>query len=160
MPGPRGLARPNSPPPSNAKVSSLQMSRLRELMRYDLARQATIAFAIGLVVIGLIMIAIVASTPSFRAGASTVGEEAAALSGEGRGRYLASVVASRDARPIGKQAAAAADLAGLLESGDHDEAYDLAYEFAWNDAITQLTRRLPRQTLDREAGTQWIELLR
>ena len=76
------------------------------------------------------MIAIVASTPSFRAGTSTVGEEAAALSGEGRGRYLAaSVAASRDARPIGK-AAAAADLAGLLESGDHDEAYDQAYEFA------------------------------
>ncbi len=135
------------------------IDRLRELLRYDLARQAAIAFAIGFVVIGLIMIAIVASTPSFRAGASKVGEEAAQLSGEGRGRYLASVVASREARPIGKQAAAA-DLPGLLESGDHDEAYDLAYEFAWNDAITQLTRRLPRQTLDREAGTQWIELLR
>ena len=159
MPGPRGLARPNSPPASGAKVSSVQMNRLRELFRYDLARQATIAFLIGFVVIGALMIAIVASTPSFRAGTSMVGEEAAALSGEGRGRYLASVVASRDARPIGK-AAAAADLAGLLESGDHDEAYDQAYEFAWNDAITQLTRRLPRQTLDREAGTQWIELLR
>ena len=142
------------------------MNRLRELLRYDLARQATIAFLIGFVGIGLIMIAIVASTPSFRAGTSMVGEEAAALSGEGRGRYLASVVASRDARPIGK-AAAAADLAGLLDSagasassGDHDEAYDQAFEFAWNDAIIQLTRRLPRQTLDREAGTQWIELLR
>ena len=95
------------------------INRLRELLRYDLARQATIAFAIGFV----------ASTSSFRAGTSMVGEEVAALSGEGRGRYLASVVASRDARPIGK-AAAAADLAGLLESGDHDEAYDQAFEFA------------------------------
>ena len=39
-------------------------------------------------------------------------------------------------------------------------AYDLAHEFAWNDAITQLTRRLPRQAIDRDAGSQWIELLR
>ena len=62
------------------------MNRLRELWRYDLARQATIAFLIGFVVIGALMIAIVASTPSFRAGTSMVGEEAAALSGEGRGR--------------------------------------------------------------------------
>ena len=52
------------------------INRLRELLRYDLARQATIAFAIGFV----------ASTSSFRAGTSMVGDEAAALSGEGRGR--------------------------------------------------------------------------
>ena len=97
------------------------INRLRELLRYNNVAQAAVAFVIGFVVIGLIMIAIVASTPSFRTGASMVGEEAAALSGEGRGRYLASGVASRDARPIGKQAAAA-DLPGLLESGDHDEA--------------------------------------
>ena len=105
------------------------INRLRELLRYNNVAQAAVAFLIGFVVIGAIMIAIVASTPSFRAGASMVGEEAAALSGEGRGRYLASGVASRDARPIGKQAAAA-DLPGLLESGDHDEAYDQAFEFA------------------------------
>ena len=133
--------------------------KFRELWRYDLGRQATIAFGAGFVVIGVMMAVIIASTPSFRAGVSTVDKETAELSGKSRGRYLAEREARRQAEELGAEAAAR-DLPGLLATGEVDEAYELAYDHAWNDVVQQLSRQLPRQLLARDEGTQWIELLR
>ncbi len=44
--------------------------------------------------------------------------------------------------------------------GDADDGYRRAYEYAWNDAVNTLARRLPRQLLAGEEHTQWVELLR
>ena len=47
-----------------------------------------------------------------------------------------------------------------LSDGDADDSYRRAYEYAWNDAVNTLARRVPRQLLAAEEHTQWIELLR
>lgn len=135
------------------------MTRLRKLWRYDLVRQSTLAFAVGFVVIGIAMAVIIAATPAFRGGVSQVTSEQAELSGESRGRYFAEQRARRDARLIADDLAAQ-DLPALLQNGAHSDGYHLAYQYAWNDAVDKLSRRLPRQMLEREPGVQWIELLR
>ncbi len=135
------------------------MKQLRELWRYDLVRQSAIAFGFGFLAAGLIVVVLVAATPLFRGGVSSVDEETAKISGEARGAYLAERQARRDAQLLGPQAAER-DLAGLLAEGTRGEGYELAYRRAWNDAVTQLSWRLPRQMLAREEHTQWIELLR
>lgn len=137
----------------------ISMTRLRQLWHYDLVRQSTLAFAVGFVVIGIAMAVIIAATPAFRSGISQVTAEQAELSGESRGRFLAERVARREASLVADQLAAA-DLPALLAEGTRDDGYSLAYDYAWNDAVDKLSRRLPRQMLEREPGTQWIELLR
>ena len=134
-------------------------TRLRELWRYDLVRQSTIAFGAGFLVIGVMMIIIIAATPAFRGGVSMVSPEQAELSGESRGRYYAEQRARREADLIADDLAAQ-DLPALLQDGSREAGYELAYSYAWNDAVRQTARRLPRQLLSREPGVQWIELLR
>lgn len=135
------------------------MSQIRELWQYDLVRQSVMAFALGLLAVGAMMAVIIASTPAFRGGLSTVNEETARLSGESRGRFFADRLAARDADRPGREAAAA-DLPGLVEAGARSEGFELAYEYAWNEAVNQMARSLPRQLLAQEEGIQWIELLR
>lgn len=135
------------------------MTRLRELWQYDLARQSTIAFGVGFLLMGVVMAVIIAATPAFRSGISAVTPEQAELSGESRGRYLAERRAARDARLIADDLADQ-DLPGLLADGSREAGRLLAYDYAWNDAVNTLSRRLPRQMLAREEHTQWIELER
>ena len=53
-----------------------------------------------------------------------------------------------------------ADFDDVLKTGSREDGYALAHGDAWNDAVNQLSRRVPRQLLAREQHTQWIELLR
>lgn len=135
------------------------MTRLRELWQYDVVQQSAIAFGVGFLLMGVVMAVIIAATPAFRSGISSVTEEQAELSGESRGRYLAERRAARDARLIADDLADQ-DLPGLLADGAHADGRLLAYDYAWNDAVNTLSRRLPRQLLAREEHTQWIELER
>ena len=135
------------------------MTRLRELWQYDLVRQSAIAFGVGFLLMGVVMVVIIAATPAFRSGISAVTPEQAELSGESRGRYFAERRAARDARLIADDLADQ-DLPGLLADGSREDGRLLAYDYAWNDAVNTLARRLPRQMLAREEHTQWIELER
>lgn len=80
-------------------------------------------------------------------------------SGEARGRYLAQQEARQNAIDEARQQAAA-KIADLVAVGSFDSGYHPTYRYAWNDAIEQLSRRVPRQRLHEEEHTQWIELLR
>ena len=80
-------------------------------------------------------------------------------SGEARGRYLAQQEAKQNAIDEARQHAAA-KIADLVAVGSFDSGYQPTYRHAWNDAVEQLSRRVPRQRLHEEEHTQWIELLR
>lgn len=135
------------------------MTRLRQLWQYDVVQQSAIAFGVGFLLMAVVMAVIIAATPAFRSGISSVTEEQAQLSGESRGRYLAERRAARDARLIADDLADQ-DLPALLADGSREAGRLLAYDYAWNDAVNTLSRRLPRQLLAREEHTQWIELER
>lgn len=76
-----------------------------------------------------------------------------------RGRYLAQQEAKHDAIDVARRQATA-EFAGLIESDNFDHGYLSTYRYAWNEAIERLSRQVPRQLLQEEEHTQWIELLR
>lgn len=80
-------------------------------------------------------------------------------SGEVRGRYLAQQEAKRNAIDEARRQATLR-IAELTGTGSSDSGYQPTYRYAWNDAIEQLSRQVPRQRLHEEEHTQWIELLR
>ena len=55
---------------------------------------------------------------------------------------------------------AALELPELLESGDSDEGYRRAYDFAWNDAIDIALNRARRDKLEVESAFEAWEALR
>lgn len=79
--------------------------------------------------------------------------------GAARGRYLAQQDALKTA--IERAPRLAADrIDALFASGNFQYGYRPTYLYAWNDAVDQLSRRVPNQLRSEEAHTQWIELLR
>lgn len=79
--------------------------------------------------------------------------------GAARGRYLAqqdALDAAIDRAP--RLAADRIDV--LIASGNFQYGYRPTYLYSWNDAVNQLSRRVPKQLLGEEAHTQWIELLK
>ena len=139
------------------------MSRLRELLRYNNVAQAAVAFVIGLLVVAPVVVAIGLTTVRFPVPLSAAEREAARVAGETRGRYLADREATRRVAqyvPHYFDADFDDDFADVLKTGSREDGYALAYGDAWNDAVNQLSRSVPRQLLAHEEHTQWIELLR
>ena len=85
--------------------------------------------------------------------------EDAIAGGVARGRYLAELEARQSAMEAAPRLAED-EVEAQLSDGDADDSYRRAYEYAWNDAVNTLARRVPRQLLAAEEHTQWIELLR
>ena len=135
------------------------INRLRELLRYDNVAQAAVAFLIGVLVVAPVVVAIGLTTVPFPVPLSAEERGAARVAGETRGRYLAALEAAERVAQYGPRYFDD-DFADVLKTGSRADGYALAYRDAWNDAVNQLSRRVPRQLLAREQHTQWIELLR
>ena len=135
------------------------MRRIVDRLRYDNVVQAALAFVIGFLLVGSVVLAIGVSTTRFPDGLTAAEQQTARIRGETRGRYLADREAARRAADyVTRQVDT--DLADVLKTGSHDSGYALAHDHAWNDAVDRLARRVPRQLLANEEHTQWIELLR
>ena len=135
------------------------INRLRELLRYDNVAQAAVAFLIGLLVVAPVVVAIGLITVRYPSPLSAEERETARIAGETRGRYLADLEAAERVAQHGPRYFDA-HFADVLKTGLRDDGFALAYGHAWNDAVDQLSRRVPRQLLAHEQHTQWIELLR
>ena len=135
------------------------MRRILDRLRYDYVAQAALAFVIGFLLVGSVVLAIGVSTTRFPDGLTAAEQQTARIRGETRGRYLADREAARRAADyVTRQVDS--DIADLLKTGSRDAGYALAHDHAWNDAVDRLARRVPRQLLANEEHTQWIELLR
>lgn len=124
-------------------------------LRYDLPRQALIAFLAAMAVTALIGYLITVLDQI-----DPLAIERAAISGQRDGAADGYEAGFETGRLAGA-GRARLDLDDLLASGDADAAHRLAYDFAWNDAISQALDRTKRRKLEVEAAfEQWEALLR
>lgn len=129
------------------------MGRFR-ILRYDLPRQALIAFLAAVAVTGLIGYLI-----NVLDQVDPLAIDRAAISGERDGAsdgYEAGFEVGR----LAGAGLARTELDSLLASDDADGAYRLAYDFAWNDAVSQALDRAKRAKLEVEAAFDQWEALR
>jgi hypothetical protein len=128
---------------------------LNTILRFDLPRQTLISFVVAMAVtaaIGWMISVLDQVTP----------EEIA--SAEVRGAREGRIDGYEDAFERGRldgAGRAALALPELLESGDAEQGYRLAYDFAWNDAINTALIRAKRNKLEVESAFEsWEALLR
>ena len=124
------------------------------ILRYDLPRQTLIAFLAAVAVTAAIgyMISVLDQV--------TVEEIAKSeVRGEREGR-LDGYAAGFERGRLDGASQAALDLPSLLESGDPTEAYQQAYDFAWNDMIDTVLKRAKRDKLEVESAFESWEALR
>ena len=124
------------------------------LLRYDLPRQVLIAFVAAMAVtaaIGWLISVLDQVTAEEIAKAEVRGEREGRLDG-----YEAAFERGR----LDGAGQAALELPELLESGDSDEGYRRAYDFAWNDAIDIALNRARRDKLEVESAFEAWEALR
>ena len=131
------------------------MSAVRTLWRYDLPRQVVVAF--------LAAMAVTAAIGWLISSLDQVTEEEIAKSavrGTREGRLDGYAAAFERGRLDGAGRAALA-LPALLASGDPEQAYELAYDFAWNDAVNTALLRARRDKLEVESSFDaWLALRR
>lgn len=125
------------------------------LLRYDLPRQVLIAFLAAMAVtaaIGWLISVLDQVTPDEIAKAEVRGEREGRLDG-----YEAAFEQGR----LDGAGRAALDLPELLASGDPLDAYQLAYGFAWNEAIDTALLKAKRDKLEVDSAfTAWEALRR
>jgi len=116
------------------------------VLRYDLPRQTLIAFLATLAItaaIGWLISVLDQVTVEEIAKAEVRGEREGRLDG-----YEAGFERGR----LDGAGLAQLELAELLESGDPAVGYQLAYDFAWNDAIATALTRAKRNKLEVESA--------
>lgn len=80
--------------------------------------------------------------------------------GRGIGRVRGYSAAFSEGRNAGAEQALA-DLPSLIEAGDPHDAYNLAYDYSWNDAIdVALNKARPQKLTPLAAFEEWEELKR
>ena len=125
------------------------------VLKYDLPRQTLTAFLVALAVTGAIgwLISVLDQV--------TVEEIAKAeVRGAREGRIDGYEAVFEQGRLDGA-GRAALQLPGLLESGDPEQGYREAYDFAWNEAINTTLIRAKRDKLEVESAFEsWQALLR
>lgn len=122
-------------------------------------RTSALAFLLGFLLVASIVAIVAVFTGPLPKGISEEARVEAETVGAARGRYLAQRDAERSATELAPRQAEE-EIGSRIEGGDPARAYQRAYEYAWNDAVNTLSRRIPRQLLAQEEHTQWIELLR
>lgn len=125
------------------------------ILRNDLPRQALIAFLAAIAVTALIgyMINVLDQV-------DPLAVERAAISGQRDGQVDGYAAGFEEGRLAGA-AQARAEFERLLASEDDAAAYRLAYDFAWNAAISGALVDAKRNKLEVEAAfEQWEALLR
>lgn len=130
------------------------MSAVRSLWRYDLPRQTLIAFLAAVAVtaaIGWLISVLDQVTPEEIAKSEVRGEREGRIDG-----YEAAFERGR-LHGAGRSALALND---LLETGDSQEAYRTAYDFAWNEAIDTALERAKRDKLEVNSAFDAWEALR
>ena len=130
------------------------MQRILDLWRLDLPRQVLITFAAAIAItaaIGWLISVLDQVTPEEIAKAEVRGTR------EGR---IDGFAAGFERGRLDGAGQAALKLPSLLESGDPDEAYRLAYDFSWNDAIDSALLRAKRDKLEVESAFEQWEALR
>ena len=125
------------------------------LLRHDLPRQALIAFlaaAAATAAIGYLINVLDQVDPLAIDRAAISGQRDGAIDGYEAGFETGRLAGAGRAR---------AELDRLLASGDPRSAYRLAYDFAWNDAISLALDRAKRAKLEVESAfAQWEALRR
>lgn len=125
------------------------------ILRYDLPRQALIAFLAAMAVTALIGYLITVLDQI-----DPLAIERAAISGQRDGAADGYEAGFETGRLAGA-GHARAELDRFLASGAAESAYRLAYDFAWNDAVSQVLDRAKRAKLEVESAfEQWEALLR
>ena len=117
------------------------------------------AFLFGFTLVAVVVAIIGAFATEWPSGIPETLRDEVEAAGESRGRYLAQREAKRQAIEEAQQQASV-EIAALIRAGSFETGYQPTYRYAWNDAIEELSRRVPRQRLHEEEHTQWIELLR
>jgi hypothetical protein len=130
------------------------MSAARSLWRYDLPRQTFLTFLTAIAMtaaLGWMISVLDQVTPEEIAKAEVRGEREGKLDG-----YEAAFERGR----LDGAGRTALEIGGLLESGDPDEGYRLASDFAWNEAIAIALERAKRDKLEVESAFEAWEALR
>lgn len=131
------------------------MSAVRRLWRYDLPRQTLIAFLAAVAVtaaIGWLISVLDQVTPEEIAKSEVRGER------EGR---LDGFDAGFERGRLDGAGRAALELDETLHTGDPEQAYRLAYDFAWNEAVETALDRAKRDKLEvMSAFESWEALKR
>ncbi len=130
------------------------MRSARSLWHYDLPRQVLLAFLAAMAVtagIGWMVSVLDQVTADEIARAGVRGEREGRLDG-----YEAAFERGR----IDGAGRAVIALPGLLESGDPQDGYRLAYDFAWNDAIETALLRAKRDKLEVQSAFEAWQALR
>ena len=126
----------------------------RGIFRYDLPRQALIAF-LG----ALALTAAVGWMISVLDQVDPEDIDRAGIRGAREGRMDGYEVAFERGRLDGSSSAAR-ELDQLLASGDPDVAYNEAYNFAWNEALDTALERAKRNKIEVESAFDEWEALR
>ncbi|MDE2747279.1 MAG: hypothetical protein OXI41_15115 [Chloroflexota bacterium] len=124
------------------------------LLRYDLPRQVLIAFLAAMAVtaaIGWLISVLDQVTPEEIAKSEVRGAREGRIDG-----YEAAFERGR----LGGAGRAALDLEELLTSGEPEDGYRTAYEFAWNQAIDTALERAKRDKLEVMSAFESWEALR
>ena len=125
------------------------------LLRYDLPRQTLIAFLAAMAItaaLGWMISVLDQVTPEEIAKAEVRGEREGRIDG-----YEAAFERGR----LDGAGRSALEIDELLASGDPDEGYRRAYDFAWNDAIDRALLRAKREKLEVESAFEaWEDLRR
>lgn len=123
-------------------------------LRYDLPRQTLIAFLAAVAITALIGYLI-----NVLDQVDPLAIDRAAVSGQRDGTADGFEAGFETGRLAGA-GQARAELDALLASDDAGGAYRLAYDFAWNDAVSQSLDRAKRAKLEVEAAFDQWEALR
>lgn len=124
------------------------------LLRYDLPRQTLLTFLAAIAVtaaLGWMISVLDQVTPEEIAKAEVRGEREGAIDG-----YEAAFERGR----LDGAGRAALEIRDLLESGDPDAGYRLAFDFSWNEAIDTALERAKRDKLEVESAFGAWEALR
>ena len=128
---------------------------MRQFFRYDLPRQTLLTFAAAVAAtaaIGWMISVLDQVTVEEIAKAEVRGEREGRLDGYEAGFERGRLAGAGEARLM---------LDDLLASGDSDEGYRRAYDFAWNDAVSSVLERAKRDKLEVDSAFDaWEALLR
>ena len=131
------------------------MVQMTALWSYDIPRQALKAFLLGLAVASICGLII---TFMWRVPPRLV--EETIITGQAEGRVQGFVDGRADALRDGRLAARA-DVPALIEQGSYEDGHDMAFDLAWNEAVSfAIERAAHTPTLQLRRLTHWEGLLR